>query len=99
MKKLRVFESLKCLHVCISANENEENENWEGRMRYMDTKMDKSFKRLEDGLVQDKSSIKDKISSIENKISLTEKKIEAKIETKVSLLNPRYPLLKARYLQ
>ena len=37
----------------------------------MDTKMDKSFKRLEDEFVQDKSSIKDKISSIENKISLT----------------------------
>ena len=29
MKKLRVFDSLKYLHVCISANENEENENWE----------------------------------------------------------------------
>ena len=51
MKKLRVFESLKYLHVCISANENEETENWEGRMRYMDTKMDKSFRRLEDELV------------------------------------------------
>ena len=91
MKKLEVFESLKYLHVCISANENEVNENWEGRMRYMDTKMDNSFKRLEDKLVQDKSSIKDKISSIENKISLTEKKIETKIssieekiETKIS---------------
>ena len=110
MKKLRVFESLKYLHVCISANENEENENWEGRMRYMDTQMDKSFRRLEDGLVQDKSSIKDKISSFENKMSLTEKKIETKIssieeniKTKIfsveKRLKPRYPLLKPRYLQ
>ena len=110
MKKLRVFESLKYLHVCISANENEEIENWEGRMRYMETKMDKSFKRLEDELVQDKSSIKDKISSIENKITLSEKKIETKIssieeniKTKIfsveKRLKPRYPLLKPRYLQ
>ena len=92
IKKLRVFQSLEYLHVCISANENEENDNWEGRMRYMDIKMEKSFKRLEDELIQDKSSIKvnllaikksveGKISSFENKISSTEKKIETKISS------------------
>ena len=46
MKKLRVFESLKYLHVYISANENEENENWEGRMRYMETKLIRALKGL-----------------------------------------------------
>ena len=79
MKKLEGLESLKYLHFCISANE--ETENWEGIMRYMDTKMDKNFRRLEDELVQDKSSIKDKIASFENKISLTVKKIETKISS------------------
>ena len=81
MRKLKTFQNLKYLHVCISANDNEENENWEGRIRYMDTKMDKNFKRLEDELVQDKSSIRDKMSLFENKISLSEKKIEAKISS------------------
>ena len=46
MKKLTDFESLKYLHVCISANENEENENWEGRMRYMETKLIRALKGL-----------------------------------------------------
>ena len=93
MTKLEVFENFKYLHVCISANENE---NWEGRIRYMNNKMDKNFKRLEDELVQDKSSIKDKIFSFENKISLTEKKIETKvssieekIETKISSIEEK----------
>ena len=92
MKKLRVFESLKYLHVCISANENEENENWEGRIRYMDTKMDKNSKKLADELVQDKSSIQvdlqaikksveGKIFFFENKILLTEEKIETKVSS------------------
>ena len=92
IKKLKSFESFKYLHVCISANENEENENWEGRIRFMDTKLDKNFKKLEDELIQDKSSIKDKISSFENKISLTEKKIETKvssIDNKISSVEAR----------
>ena len=42
----------------------------------MDTKMDKNFKKLADELVQDKSSIKDKISSIENKILLKKKRLK-----------------------
>ena len=77
MKTLKAFESLEYLHVCISANENEEDENWEGRIRYMDTKLDKNFKKLTDELIQDKSLFKDKIVSFENKISLSEKKLEA----------------------
>ena len=76
MKNLKGFKSLKYLHFCISANEND---NWEGRIRYMDTKLDKNFKNLADEMVQDKSSMKDKIVSFENKISLSEKKIEVKI--------------------
>ena len=96
MKNLKAFESFKYLHVCISANENEENENWEGRIKYMDTKMDKNFNKLADELIQDKSSFKDKISSFENKLVLTEKKIEAKvssieekIETKITLVEEK----------
>ena len=57
MKNLKGFKSLKYLHFCISANEND---NWEGRIRYMDTKLDKNFKNLADEMVQDKSSMKDK---------------------------------------
>ena len=86
MKKLRVFESLKYLHVCISAYENEENENWEGRMRYMDTTMDKTFKRLEDKLVQDKLSVEGKISSVETKISSVETKMNSMNETLEAIL-------------
>ena len=89
MKKLQTFESFKYLHVCISANENEEKENWEGRIRYMDTKMDKNFNKLADEIAQDKSSIKDQIASFENKITLKEKNIEAKVssvENKISLI-------------
>ena len=81
MKKLKSFQSLKFLHVCISANENEEDENWEGRIRYMDTKLDKNFKNLPNELAQDKSAFKDKISAFENKMALSEKKIEAKISS------------------
>ena len=90
MKTLKAFESLEYVHVCISANENEEDENWEGRIRYMDTKLDKNFKKLTDELIQDKSLFKDKIVSFENKISLSEKKIETKIsslETKINSMN------------
>ena len=87
IKNLKTFENFKFLHVCISANENEVKDNWEGRIRYMDTKLDKNFNKLADELAQDKSSIKDKIASFENKISSTEKRIETRIssvETKIS---------------
>ena len=96
MKNLKGFKSLKYLHFCISANENEENDNWEGRIRYMDTKLDKNFKNLADEMVQDKLSIKDKISSFENKVFLTEKKIETKVsfvETKVTSIETNMSLL------
>ena len=86
IKKLKNFESFKYLHVCISANENEENESWEGRIKYLDTKIDKNFKNLADEIVQDKSLIKDKISSLETKVSFVETKISS-VETKINSMN------------
>ena len=37
---------LKCIRLCNSAFQDEEEQDWEGRIRFMDKKLDKSIKEL-----------------------------------------------------
>ena len=93
MKKLEFSESFKYMYVCTSANDNEEDEDLEERIKTINLKIEKNFIKLSNDFRQEESFIKAKFQSIEHsieaKISSVETKIsflEEKIENKLNLL-------------
>ena len=75
---------LKHLRLCNSAFQDEDDQDWEGRIRFIDKKLDKSFRELTDKLgetrpTEDSKSIETSINksttSMEGKFSSVESKI------------------------
>jgi WD40 repeat protein len=61
------------LHYCASANEaNDDLETWEGRVLYMDRKIEKNFNAVNSS----KESIENKIASVETQVQELNQKIE-----------------------
>ena len=82
---------LKYIRLCNSAFNDEEEQDWEGRIRFMDKKLDKSVKDIiesnrasEIKAIESSKSIEDKIDvSLEGKFPSVEGKIKA-VEDKIS---------------
>ena len=90
---------LKCIRLCNSAFQDEEEQDWEGRIRFMDKKLDKSIKELIDsnkraetrGNENNKSitteikSLQGKFTSVESKISNIIGSLEGKVSDRTSM--------------
>ena len=74
---------LKCIRLCNYAFQDDEEQDWEGRIRFMDKKLDRSIKELIESnkAIETKieKSLEEKIASVEGKISGVSGSLEGKI--------------------
>lgn len=76
----------KFLHVCISSEKNLEqnDENWEGKLRYMESKRDKDSQILKEKVENIEKIMKQKVDRVEINMNVLQKKVDSmdsKIET------------------
>ena len=64
------------LHVCTSRTEDGVNEDWEGRIIYMDKKLEINLNILKKNQGPAQKSLNDQISSIQPKIQLSESSLK-----------------------
>ena len=82
---------LKCIRLCTSAFQDEEEQDWEGRIRFMDKKLDRSIRELVESnklaeikATENSKSIETKIpKALEGKFTSVEGKISS-VEGKIS---------------
>ena len=77
------------LHVCASAFADEEGDGWEGRILYMDKKLDKNYNSIQK-LTKDASiNVESKIELLEPKIELLENRLQERISLIESNMNQK----------
>ena len=81
---------LKCIRLCKSAFQDEENQDWEGRIRFLDKKLDKSIKELTDSNQFFGKAIKEISTSIEIKMKASidslDSNMQSTVESKMKML-------------
>ena len=94
---------LLCIRVCKSAFQDEEDQEWEGRMRFMDKKLDKGIKELTDsnnsigkGMDLISSSIEEKVKS---SIDSLDTKIQDTIQAKMKECSESIRALEAKMME
>ena len=81
---------LKCIRLCISAFQDEDEQDWEGRIRFMDKKLDKSIRELIESNKSAEIKATESIKSVESKvndISISLEKKNTSVEGKISDVN------------
>ena len=72
---------LKCIRLCSSAFEGEEDQDWEGRIRFMDKKLDKGIRELTESNLAIGNKINESSKLAEVKSDESNKSIENKIDS------------------
>ena len=80
------------LHVCTSRTEDGVNEDWEGRIIYMDKKLEKNLNILKKNQDTSQKSLNDQISSIEPKIKLSESSLKEKLGLMETAIQNRFDM-------
>ena len=80
------------LHVCASAFADEEGDGWEGRILYMDKKLDKNYNLMQKLTKETSINVESKIELLEPKIELLENRLQERIvliESKLGLVESK----------
>ena len=83
---------LKCIRLCNTAFQDEEKQDWEGRILFMNKRLDKSIGELTENNKIAETKAADRSISMEGKIMSVEGKITS-VEGKMDDLNKKFKII------